>query len=165
VAMAASQPVPSTATVLFPYTSASVRSARHRLAADLRRRGVPPAIVEDSLLVVSEILSNALQHARPRRSGKVEVSWDVQDGAVEIQVADGGGPTRPYHQAPSLSSLGGRGLSIVASIAANWGVQHDESGTIVWATLLFGRYGASRRPDGRSVGGSVGRSAGQSAGR
>jgi len=132
------------ATVQLPHSSTSVRSARRRIADDLGRRGVPQSIVEDCLLVVSEILSNALKHAHPLGSGKLEVSWDVREGAVEIQVADGGGPTRPYLPAPSLSSLGGRGLSIVATIAAAWGVRADESGTVVWARLPFGRRAAGR---------------------
>jgi len=104
---------------------------------------VPQAIVEDCVLVASEFLSNALRHARPLGSGKVLLAWDVRDSAVDIQVADGGGPTRPYLQAPSLSSLGGRGVAIIATIAKEWGVRQEVYGTVVWATLSF---------DGRAAG-------------
>jgi len=104
---------------------------------------VPQAIVEDCVLVASEFLSNALRHARPLGSGKVLLAWDVRDSAVDIQVADGGGPTRPYLQAPSLSSLGGRGVAIIATIAKEWGVRQEVYGTVVWATLPF---------DGRAAG-------------
>jgi serine/threonine-protein kinase RsbW len=133
--MAAFSQVPSMATVLLPHASASVRSARRRLADDLTRRGVPKPVVEDSVLVVSEIVSNSLKHARPLGSGKVRVSWDVRAGQVEIEVADGGGSTRPYVQTPSLTSLGGRGLGIVAKVTDDWGVHTDDSGTVVWAVL------------------------------
>jgi anti-sigma regulatory factor (Ser/Thr protein kinase) len=143
--MAASRQLPSSATVLLPHASASVRSARRRLAADLARRGVPPQVVEDAVLVVSEIVSNALKHARPLTSGKVQVAWDVPAGAVEIAVTDGGGPTRPYVQMPSLSSLGGRGLGIVATIAADWGVEQTPDGTTVWAVLPFSRQSRALR--------------------
>jgi anti-sigma regulatory factor (Ser/Thr protein kinase) len=136
VVLAASQ-VPSTRALLVPNAPASVRSARRHIAADLRRHGIPRAIVEDCVLVASEILSNAVKHARPLRSGKLEIAWDVRDDEVEIQVADGGGPTMPQAHAPSLSALGGRGLSIVASLAGTWGVRHDDVGTVVWARLPF----------------------------
>jgi anti-sigma regulatory factor (Ser/Thr protein kinase) len=126
--------------VLLPHASASVRSARRRLAADLSRRGVPRRAIEDAVLVVSEIVSNALKHARPLNSGKVQVAWDVTPGTVEIAVTDGGGPTRPYVQMPSLSSLGGRGLGIVAAIAGDWGVEQTSDGTTVWAVLPVDRH-------------------------
>ena len=129
--------VPSARALLLPYAAASVRAARRHIAADLRRRGIPRGIVEDCVLVASEILSNAVKHARPLRSGKVEIAWDVRDDEVEIQVADGGGPTTPQAHAPSLSALGGRGLAIVASLAGTWGVRHGDLGTIVWARLPF----------------------------
>ena len=50
-------------------------------------------IVDDAVLVLSEVMSNALRHARPVGSGKVKVAWDVRAGAVEIEVTDGGGAT------------------------------------------------------------------------
>jgi anti-sigma regulatory factor (Ser/Thr protein kinase) len=135
VGMAAAGQVATMASVLLPHTLTSVRSARRRIADDLSRRGVPQPIVEDCMLVVSEFLSNALRHARPLGSGKVLLAWGVRDRVVDIQVADGGGPTRPYLQAPSLSSLGGRGLSIVNTITEAWGVRQEAEGTTVWATL------------------------------
>jgi anti-sigma regulatory factor (Ser/Thr protein kinase) len=129
----------SAVSMALPHAATSVRSARRQIAADLLRRGVPRSIIEDAVLVVSEIVSNALKHARPRGSGRVEVTWDVRDGAVEIQVADGGGPTQPQVSAPSLSALGGRGLSIVAALAGAWGVRQDQAGTVVWARLPLAR--------------------------
>jgi anti-sigma regulatory factor (Ser/Thr protein kinase) len=142
--MAAASEVSTRASVLLPHAATSVRSARRRIADDLRRRGVPRAVVEDSVLVVSEILSNALKHAKPLRAGKIEVAWEVQGDAVNIEVADGGGPTRPQVHPPSLSALGGRGLSIVSTLADDWGVQENHDGTVVWATLPFGRRNGSR---------------------
>jgi anti-sigma regulatory factor (Ser/Thr protein kinase) len=112
-----------------------VRSARRRLANDLEKRGVPKEIVDDAVLVLSEVMSNALRHARPLGSGKVKVAWDVRAGAVEIEVTDGGGATRPYPAQPSLSSLGGRGLGIVTTLTSDWGVKASGSETTVWAVL------------------------------
>jgi two-component sensor histidine kinase len=144
MSMAAASEAPTRASVWLPHASTSVRSARRRIADDLSRRGVPRAVVEDSVLVVSEILSNALKHARPLRAGKIKVAWDVQGDVVSIAVTDGGGPTRPQVHAPSLSALGGRGLSIVSTIAGAWGVHENDASTIVWATLPFGTRNSNR---------------------
>jgi len=149
VLMAPSKQLPPIATVLVPHATASVRVARRRLATDLGRRGVPQQVIEDGVLVLSEIVSNALKHALPLTSGKLQVSWDVHDGSVEIAVTDGGGPTRPSVQTPSLSSLGGRGLGIVATITADWGVDRTRDGTTVWAVLPYER--RAREADQREL--------------
>ena len=125
----------TTASLLFAHTTASVRSARRRLANDLEKRGVPKEIIDDAVLVLSEVLSNAMRHARPLGSGKIKVAWDVRAGAVEIEVTDGGGATRPYPAHPSLSSLGGRGLGIVTTLTSDWGVKASGRETTVWAVL------------------------------
>ncbi len=137
MAMAAAQGATPSATVLVPHVSSSVRWARTRLAEDLVNCGVPRTVVDDAVLVLSEVLSNALKHARPLASGQVRVSWQLCDGALELQVTDGGGPTRPHTTAPSLSALGGRGLGIVDNLAADWGVREAPGESTVWVTLLI----------------------------
>jgi anti-sigma regulatory factor (Ser/Thr protein kinase) len=128
------------ATLHFAHTTSSVRSARRRLANDLEKRGVPKEIVNDAVLVLSEVLSNAVRHARPLGSGKVKVAWDVRAGAVAIEVTDGGGATHPHPAQPSLSSLGGRGLGIVTTLTSDWGLKSDAGESTVWAVLpLDGR--------------------------
>jgi anti-sigma regulatory factor (Ser/Thr protein kinase) len=138
VAMAAARGVPTAATVLLPHVSSSVRSARRHLASDLAHRGVTHAYIDDAVLVLSEILSNALKHARPLPSGKIRVAWDVHDGVLEMAVTDGGGPTRPHPAKPSLSALGGRGLGIVSTLVSDWGVREGTGETTVWANLPLG---------------------------
>jgi hypothetical protein len=43
--------------------------------------------------------------------------------------------TEPRRARATLSSLGGRGLGIVETLADGWGVLHEDGGTTVWATL------------------------------
>lgn len=128
--------------VLLPYAPASVAAARWRLSADLRHAGVFPAAVGDAALVVSELMSNALRHARPLPGSLVEVTWALNGGSVEITVSDGGSATRPRPASPSLSSLGGRGLAIVEHLSCRWGVSTEDTGTTVWAVLPAPRHGA-----------------------
>ncbi len=121
--------------VLLPYAPASVAVARQRLAADLTAAGIFDGAVGDAVLVVSELLSNAIRHARPLPGANLQVAWAVDDDAVEVAVSDGGAPTRPTPAQPTISSLGGRGLDIVGYLARTWGVRSDDGGLTVWAVL------------------------------
>lgn len=125
--------------VLLPYAPSSVAVARQRLSADLRERGIFAAVADDAVLVMSELLSNALRHAHPLPSGQVRVAWEFADGNVEVRVSDGGAATAPRAGRASLSSLGGRGLGIVEYLADSWGVRYDDDGTTVWAVVCTPR--------------------------
>jgi anti-sigma regulatory factor (Ser/Thr protein kinase) len=127
--------VSASSVVLLPYAPSSVAVARQRLAADLRARGIFAAVADDAVLVMSELLSNALRHAHPLPSGKVRVAWEFSGENVEVQVTDGGAATAPRAGRATLSSLGGRGLGIVEYLAEQWGVRYDDDGTTVWAVL------------------------------
>lgn len=122
-------------TVLLPYAPASVAVARQRLAADLIAAGIFAGAVGDAVLVVSELLSNAIRHARPLPGASVQVAWALDDDAVEVAVSDGGALTRPILTQATVSALGGRGLSIVEYLARTWGVRSDDAGLTVWAVL------------------------------
>lgn len=121
--------------VLLPYTPSSVSTARWHLVTDLRSAGVCAQSAGDAALVVSELLSNAILHATPLPGRWIEVSWAVAGESVEVAVRDGGGPTAPHPAYPSLSAVGGRGLTIVDQLASRWGVRSSEVGTTVWAVL------------------------------
>lgn len=120
--------------VLLPCVPSSVAVARGRIAADLRSAGLIGGTVADAALVLSELLSNAILHARPLPDHRVRVAWVLSPAALEVLVSDGGGVTRPHPAYPSLSSTGGRGLTIVEHLCSSWGVRADERGT-VWAVL------------------------------
>jgi anti-sigma regulatory factor (Ser/Thr protein kinase) len=127
--------VRATGTVLLPYAPASVAVARQRLSADLVSAGIMQAAVGDAVLVVSELLSNAIRHAQPLPGARLQVAWAVDAGSVELAVSDGGSHTRPQPVHASLSSLGGRGLEIVEYLCRRWGVRADDAGLTVWAVL------------------------------
>jgi anti-sigma regulatory factor (Ser/Thr protein kinase) len=120
---------------LLPWAPASVAVARKRLAADLCAAGIFEAAVGDAVLVVSELLSNAIRHARPLPGANVQVAWALERDAIEVAVSDGGAPTTPARTHASVSSLGGRGLDIVEYLASRWGVRSDDYGQTVWAVL------------------------------
>jgi anti-sigma regulatory factor (Ser/Thr protein kinase) len=126
--------------VLLPHQPSSVGVARHQLCADLQAHGIRESAVSDASLVLSELLSNAIRHAHPLPGAQIRVSWTLSGGSLEVMVSDGGGATRPRPVVrPTLSSLGGRGLSIVDLLCRNWGVRDDDPGVTVWAVLPAGR--------------------------
>jgi len=112
-----------------------VREARRRVAAELAGRGVPREVVEDARVVVSELLGNALRHARPGRSGEIELRLTVDEDRIRLAVVDGGSATLPTLRTPPELSTTGRGLSIVRTLTCEWGVREAETGNTVYGVL------------------------------
>ncbi|WP_419724022.1 ATP-binding protein [Streptomyces pratensis] len=126
-----------------PHGPAGVGQARRRMREQLRGNGVAEAVVDDAVLILSELLSNACRHGRPLGrhtdvgDGDIRAAWRVDlNGGLTVEVTDGGGPTRPVPATPSVTARGGRGLNIISALAQEWGVRDDTSGEVtVWATV------------------------------
>jgi anti-sigma regulatory factor (Ser/Thr protein kinase) len=149
------QNAPASSTMAVPHGPAGVGAARRRLRADLLASGAAEAVVDDAVLILSELLSNACRHARPlSQDDSVRASWNHGgDGDLTISVTDGGGPTRPLPATPSVSARGGRGLAIIGALARDWGVREERHefrggirqsetepsrGVTVWVVLAAG---------------------------
>ena len=100
--------------------------------------GVDAGTVADALVVLNELVANAIRHART----EFTVTAIVHTPVVRLEVFDS--DTRP----PILvgldaASTSGRGLHIVAGMAREWGWHTGEgangvSGKVVWAELSLG---------------------------
>lgn len=121
--------------VRMPCSAQAVPQVRRSIVEDLQSLGVGPETVDEAEIVVSELLSNAIRHARALADGTVRVRWRAKAGVVEVEVSDGGGPSTPRPAPPALWSTAGRGLRIVRSLAHEWGVTDDKAGRTVWASL------------------------------
>ena len=94
----------------------------------------PHGLIDDILLVVSELVTNALVHGQ----GTITVLVGIADGRVAIGVRDEG-PGRPRQKDLDPASPRGRGIAMVARLALDWGVQAQPTGgKMVWC-LLAGR--------------------------
>ncbi len=118
-----------------PAALSSAAEVRHNVADDLAARGMPTALVEDVVLVASELVANAVRHGSALPSGSVLVRWDVDDSGVGLRVVDGGAAGSPELRRPEPDAPSGRGLAIVATLADRWGVDTNSGGTTVWAHL------------------------------
>jgi serine/threonine-protein kinase RsbW len=98
---------------------------------------LPEPVREEVALVATELLGNAVRHAQALDDGHLSIAWGVGEYGVEIAVTDGGGATEPTVQEAGLTATRGRGLSIVETLAARWGVERHGSSTTVWAVVPF----------------------------
>jgi anti-sigma regulatory factor (Ser/Thr protein kinase) len=85
---------------------------------------------EDTRLLVSELVSNALLHG----TGAIGLRVDVETGMVRVEVSDQGNVS--VAPSPTPGAHGGWGLRIVEQLADEWGVL--EGSTKVWFRLKDG---------------------------
>jgi KaiC/GvpD/RAD55 family RecA-like ATPase len=108
-------------------------TAPHRaraFVAETLRSWQCEAVVDDAVLVASELATNAVVHSRTAFT-----IWLRRDGnRVRVAVRDGN-DAEPALGDPSELALGGRGLSLVASVSDDWGCEPVRSGKTVWADL------------------------------
>ncbi|MFF7098153.1 ATP-binding protein [Streptomyces rubradiris] len=118
---------------VFPGLPEEVSNARHFVASLLGDRGP----VEDAVLVVSELATNALRHTRSGMPGGwFLVVVGLGDDLVRIKVVDQGGDRVP-HLCPATSrEEGGRGLRLIDALAKNRGYTILPDGRFVWADLV-----------------------------
>ncbi|WP_433549450.1 ATP-binding protein [Streptomyces sp. CA-294286] len=144
VALVEAQEVPTSSCMAIAHGPAGVGAARRQMRAELYAKGVSESIIDDAVLILSELLSNACRHGRPLGNaaevgeGDVRAAWGVgPTGRLTVEVTDGGGPTRPVPATPSVTARGGRGLNIISALAQAWGVRDDRaSGEVtVWVEL------------------------------
>ena len=110
-----------------------VASVRARLAAWMADVGCPRSA--DALLVVSELLTNSIRHARPLADGRVLVEWVRVPEGLSVAVTDGGSETRPRLVEAGLTAVGGRGVALVQSVSRRWWTTSDDSTTTVHAVV------------------------------
>lgn len=91
------------------------RESRDFVRTHLTGHGLLP-LVDDTRLVVSELVTNALVHALP----PVIVNLQEQAGSVLVTVSDTS-PELPVGRPPSPTGPGGRGLAIVGRVSDEWG--------------------------------------------
>jgi anti-sigma regulatory factor (Ser/Thr protein kinase) len=128
-------------------SAGSTRSLRMELARDVRAPAIARAAVSERLvetgidgslgqtivLLVSEVVSNAVRHSDGPTDAPIALAATIGDSAVRIAVTDAGNGFTPRPRDPER--LGeGYGLYLVEKSASSWGVESD-GGTTVWFEL------------------------------
>jgi len=108
-------------------TPSAVSLARHRLAEQLERWGCGRA--GDSLLVFSELVTNALKHA----GGATRIDVRCGGHCLRVEVHDASSAPPTMRDAGGAS--GGFGLRLVERLSQQWGWETTARGKVVWSSL------------------------------
>jgi anti-sigma regulatory factor (Ser/Thr protein kinase) len=105
--------------------------ARRFVADTLHSWGIAGPTSADAVLLVSELVTNALLHARSAPT--VELSRDGD--RVRIGVRDDS-PVVPRRRKYANDAATGRGIALVEQLATDWGSERVGDGKRVWFELL-----------------------------
>lgn len=106
---------------------------RHLTAWDLTH------LADSAELVLSELLTNSVRHARVPGGRLIETRYERLTGGVRIEVHDAN-EDKPERRDPSAEDVSGRGLTLVDALTAGqWGVSARVGvGKLVWAVCADG---------------------------
>ena len=125
-----------------PADAGTPRRARRAVAS---RLGGHPRL-EELLLCVSEVVTNAVLHAGTPKEMQVRTEGD----RLVVEVTDGD-VTLPVRRAHDLTAPTGRGLRILDELTADWGSRLVPGGKVVWFAFDLSRNGLEPPPGFRHV--------------
>jgi anti-sigma regulatory factor (Ser/Thr protein kinase) len=99
----------------------------------LDEAGMSDDIADDVLLIVSELVTNAIRYGR----APVQFAMRFTERDVVVEVADCE-RRRPQLRPFDPAGPTGRGLRVVEALGASWGVRPTGLGKSVWCTVPFG---------------------------
>ena len=109
--------------------AASARAARAFVTSTLEEWGCPH-VGETVELLTSELVGNVVRHAQT----EMLVAARLEGSTLTVEVVDDS-PDMLIQRDPRLEDPNGRGLLMVNSLAARWGVQRRRTGKSVWFEL------------------------------
>src|SRR5580658_6856840 len=148
VATAAYQPVPAAAAAARRFVRDTLSSwelaGEHAGPGERAEWAQRDALVDDAVLLTSELVTNAVLHAGTPVQVTCRLLGDLSDGAVEIAVLDRRPvqlrPDRPHTAAEAAERTNGRGLQLPSELATAWGVTYARAAKAVCFRLdLAGR--------------------------
>jgi anti-sigma regulatory factor (Ser/Thr protein kinase) len=94
---------------------------------------------DDAVLLVSEVFGSSVRHSGSGAPGEtVTVAVRDGDGIVRVEVIDRAGPGTPELRPVGGDAEGGRGLQLVARLAARWGYRRRGGRAVTWFELSNG---------------------------
>jgi anti-sigma regulatory factor (Ser/Thr protein kinase) len=109
----------------------AARVARRLIRSACDDWGVDPGVCYDALVVVTELVTNVVEHA----GTECRLAISIGKESLRIEVRDFH-RSRPRPRSTTYTGLArGRGLHLVASLSSQWGVTVLNDGKTVWAML------------------------------
>lgn len=123
--------------VRLPHDPSSAMKSRRMLERGLVGLDLPQRVLDDAMIVVSELVGNAVRHAQALADGCIELVWRLAENRLEIEVADGGPDreraARPLHAADEA----GRGLYLVSALSEDVVVERQANRSRTRAVLTL----------------------------
>lgn len=110
--------------------SAEAGSALRRAVRSLDR-WLGPQTAEDVELLVTELATNGVKHARTPDGNRITLDANIEPGRLRVEVRDGGHGFEHTRRDRALTEPGGWGLMLVDDLADRWGIDAEPS-TMVW---------------------------------
>jgi serine/threonine-protein kinase RsbW len=109
----------SVVSLVIPAKAEYIALGRLALARLLRELAVEPEVVADVKLALTEACSNSVRHAYGDGGGHVDISFELLDDRLIVEVADDGSGfvPLPTDEAQDELTEGGLGIAIIRSIA------------------------------------------------
>jgi anti-sigma regulatory factor (Ser/Thr protein kinase) len=121
---------PLSTTLVVSVETAATRSARSAVRDLCSTAEVGHATVETAVLLLTELVTNAIEHG----GGTAVVDAEVDDGLLRVAVVDDD-PTIPTVNVGAVDDERGRGLLLVEALSTRWGAALRERGKSVWFEL------------------------------
>jgi anti-sigma regulatory factor (Ser/Thr protein kinase) len=84
----------------------------------------------DVRLLVSELVTNSVQHARVGPDDSIEMKLAVDERQIRVEIADHGPGFEPPPDAGDVERDSGWGLFFVSQLASRWGVEPGSPGHV-----------------------------------
>jgi GAF domain-containing protein/anti-sigma regulatory factor (Ser/Thr protein kinase) len=122
----------TTATVIMLPPTGQSASAARRAVEEALSNGEQSSLLDEALLLVTELVTNAVIHA----GTDIELTIETSVHGVRVEVVDRSPGSLPIVKgAPGETREGGRGIFLLDALAAEWGTRHFGHGKSVWFEL------------------------------
>ena len=112
--------------------------ARAEVAAWLHAGSADAALIADARLLVSELVTNCISHARLDGDQALQLTMSLNATTLHVTLHDSGTADTVNRRTPGPERRGGYGLDLVERLSSAWGVERDPHGTTVWFDLDAG---------------------------
>jgi anti-sigma regulatory factor (Ser/Thr protein kinase) len=124
--------------LVFQLTAGPLAGVGARRALLAGNGTLPGSIRDDVLLLVTELVTNAVRHSSAGPDGVVRVEILRGTDTLRVAVSDEG--TGFTAEAPlEANEAGGWGLALVDRIADRWAITPTGSGTCAWFEIAYAR--------------------------
>jgi anti-sigma regulatory factor (Ser/Thr protein kinase) len=127
----AAERAPLASTLTLDLDMTQVARARQFVRDHCHRLGFDSDTCDTAVLLASEAVTNAFTHGH---SG-ARIVVKALPGRLLVEVGDDNS-RHPQVLEPDPNALDGRGVTLIAALAARWGVRSDELGKVVWFEIF-----------------------------